>query len=63
VDEKRIAELQARAAELRRMAATATTEDVRDALLRLAARIEALVASVDQDGRRGPLLGAYMTRP
>ena len=36
------AELQAKAAELRRMADTATTEDTREALIRLAARLNQL---------------------
>ena len=42
------AELLERAAEIRRMSATATTPDVRDALERLAARYERVAAS------RGP---------
>ena len=46
-------ELLARAAEVRRMAETATTSDVSDALLRLAERYEAAAAdrkTVSRDG-------------
>lgn len=42
MDQDRIADMQAKALELRQMAAAATTEDVRDALLRLADRYAAL---------------------
>ncbi len=44
ISERTAAELPAKAAELRSMAATARTEDVRDALLRLARRFETVAA-------------------
>ena len=43
---RRATELRAKAVELRGMAATAMTEDVRDALLRLAGGYEVLAADV-----------------
>jgi hypothetical protein len=45
-------ELRANAAELHRMAATARTEDVRDALIRLAGRFDRLAAGLvaEEDG-------------
>jgi len=43
VSARTVAELTKTAAELRRMAATATTEDVTSSLLRLAERYEAVV--------------------
>jgi hypothetical protein len=46
-----VAELRARAAECRRMAATATTVEARDSLLRLADRYDALA---DKREREGP---------
>ena len=51
LSERTPAELLARAAEYRRMAETASTADVRDALLRLAERLEAMAARRSPDDR------------
>ena len=53
ISHRTVEELLARAAEVRRMAETATTSDVSDALLRLAERYEAAAANrktVSRDG-------------
>jgi hypothetical protein len=64
LSERTPAELLARAADYRRMAETASTADVRDALLRLAERLEAMAArrspdAIDKKGK--PLSGAAKT--